>query len=293
MLTLILASTLFFGHNDPPPTYESATQGCSYAEQKLGICPDIDNGGDHVQVGGEQELPGSQGETQPQPVDISGGVPGGGGGGTGGTGGPGGVGGAPAEPEECTIDEWNESGHRCILEKPPVESEPEEPQAPVIPAITDREVATFAPPGPALSTEPAGAAIVGMPFNAIAPAQETVAGGSLFGLPVSVVFTPMSYAFDFGDGTVVSATSGGSSWDSLGLPDYAATATSHVYAGRGTFTVVASVSYRAVVDFGPWGVYPVEGLVTVSSSATTVRVVETHTALVESTCIEDPAGPGC
>ncbi|MDI6943517.1 hypothetical protein QMO46_08410 [Microbacterium barkeri] len=246
-------------------------------------CPD--NEEDHVELEGERHIPQAPPPQQQNPqqeyeyIDY----------------GDNGLPQVPGQQEErvpCRLENWPEARDQCRVEKPPAEEDPE-PEAPVIPPLTERDVLTFAPAPPSVTTEPAGIAIVGMPMNVVAPAQEHVAGGSLFGLPVTVTFTPASFAFDFGDGTVQTVGSGGSTWNDLGLPEFSATETSHAYAARGSYGVVVSVSYSAVVDFGVWGVYPVDGLVTATSAGSPVRVVEAHTALVEGSCVENPAGPGC
>ncbi|WOF21812.1 hypothetical protein N8K70_10490 [Microbacterium betulae] len=256
---------------------------CTPEETLIGLCSETRNEGDHVEIEAEHHRPGSEPPQRApyRPIDDrdSDAYDEGGG--------------SPGEGNECRVETLGTERLRCFLDRSVPEEEEDPPEAPVIPPIGERDVLAFAPAPLTVATEPDGVAVVGMPMNVVAPAQEHVAGGSLFGLPVRVVFTPASFAFDFGDGTVRTSSSGGSSWSDQGLPEFSATATSHAYASRGTYTVVASVSYNAVVDFGVWGAYPVDGLVTTSSPASSVRVVEAHTALVERSCIENPAGPGC
>ena len=54
-----------------------------------------------------------------------------------------------------------------------------------------------------------------------------------------------------------------------------------------------TVQYAASVDFGSGTWRPVSGYVTSTSGGYDVRVVEARTALVDRTCVENPAGPGC
>ena len=54
-----------------------------------------------------------------------------------------------------------------------------------------------------------------------------------------------------------------------------------------------TVQYAASVDFGSGTWRPVSGYVTSTSVGYGVRVVEARTALVDRTCVENPAGPGC
>jgi hypothetical protein len=53
------------------------------------------------------------------------------------------------------------------------------------------------------------------------------------------------------------------------------------------------VQYAASVDFGTGSWRPVAGLVSATAGGYDVRVVEVRTALVDKTCAENPAGPGC
>ncbi len=54
-----------------------------------------------------------------------------------------------------------------------------------------------------------------------------------------------------------------------------------------------TVAYSAAVSFdgGRWR--DVEGAVEVTTGGHAVRIVEARTALVDRTCLENPAGPGC
>lgn len=158
--------------------------------------------------------------------------------------------------------------------------------------VTLNDLASFAPQAPPLTGQPAGVAIVGMPANFVVDADTHTVTGELFDLPVSVRFTPVSYLFVHGDGTAREAPTGGRTWEQLGQPQFSATATSHAYGSRGTFTAHAAVRYSAAVDFGNgWAAVP--GILELSTGAYAVDVLEVRTALVERTCVEDPGGPGC
>lgn len=161
-----------------------------------------------------------------------------------------------------------------------------------LPEVTLTDVASFAPSVAPLAPEPAGVGIVGMPVNVVATASTHSQTGVLFDLPVTVRFRPVSFTFHYGDGTHRDATTGGSTWSALGLPQFSPTATSHAYSARGTYTVDADVHHEADVDFGT-GWIPVSGTLAIAAGSTSVEIVEVHTALVERTCLEDPAGVGC
>ncbi|WP_454130044.1 hypothetical protein [Microbacterium aurum] len=134
--------------------------------------------------------------------------------------------------------------------------------------------------------------IVGMPVNFVVTATTHEQTGELFDLPVTVRFTPDSVVFAYGDGVTRTAADGGRSLSALGLPQFSATPTSHAYAARGTYTASALVRYAAEVDFGS-GWVPVPGLLAIPTANATIDVLEARTALVDRTCIEDPAGVGC
>ncbi len=181
---------------------------------------------------------------------------------------------------------------RCLSDEltPEAEAEPEEGVE--IPEFTLEDVAVFAPEPPALDSEPAGVGIVGMPVNFIVPATTHTVAGELFDIPLQVRFSPVSYDFTYGDGDTRHTTTGGSTWPSLDQPQLTATPTSHAYGERGMYTVSVDVNYAASIDLGS-GWFDVPGTLTLTTPASTVEVLELHTALVEHTCVEDPTGPGC
>lgn len=275
-----------------------------------GATCEVGNGGGGVDVGGNIQVPVEQPGTGPvgPPSGGPGGGTGGGGSGGGGTGGGsgGGTGGGdggsggdePGRPDPSfpcreyplplsRDQEW------CPIDEPAAE-EPEQEQEIVIPDVIEvSDVLHFAPPTPSVSSEPKGVAIVGMPMNVVVPTEPSSSGGELFGLPVTVTFTPEQLAIDYGDGVTSTTPTNSASWESLGQAEFTPTPTSHAYAHRGRYTVSARVLSSAVVSFGPYGTVPVDGLVTSPASQTTVRAVTADTGLVDETCTENPHGPGC
>ncbi|WP_141938191.1 hypothetical protein [Microbacterium sp. SLBN-154] len=160
------------------------------------------------------------------------------------------------------------------------------------PEVTIEDLASFRPAVPHLGGEPSGFGVVGMPTNVYASASAQEIPGEILGWDVVVRFEPAAYVFSYGDGTTTRSSSGGSSWSALGQPQFTPTATSHVYAERGVYPVTVTVEYTAAVTFGStWR--PVPGVVTSSAGGYEVDVREVRTALVDRTCREDPAGPGC
>jgi len=162
----------------------------------------------------------------------------------------------------------------------------------MIPQVTIDDLASFRPAAPALTGEPAGFGVVGMPANVVAAASEQLIPGNLLGWDVVVRFRPAAYVFAYGDGSTQRTATGGSSWAQLGQAQFSPTVTSHVYRARGTYPVSVTVQYSAAVDFGT-GWHDVPGFVSASASGYDVRVVEVKTALVERTCVENAAGAGC
>ena len=161
------------------------------------------------------------------------------------------------------------------------------------PEVTLEDLASFRPTAPTLGGEPAGFGVVGMPTNLVAEASRQDIPGTVLGWDVTVRFTPVAYVFDNGDGTTTRTTTGGRSWESLRQGRFTPTATSHVYRERGTYTVTVTVEYAASVNFGSGTWRPVPGTVRATAPGYDIRVVEVRTALVDSTCTEDPHGPGC
>ncbi|MDJ0339299.1 hypothetical protein [Cryobacterium sp. PH31-O1] len=141
--------------------------------------------------------------------------------------------------------------------------------------------------------EPNGWAIIGLAANFWAGASLQIGEGLLLGEPAQVMFTPIGYHWDYGDGAAASTVTGGASWESLSLAEFATTPTSHVYTDKGTYTVTLTVDYRADYSFGDQGWRPVVGIVTVPSAPFTVLAARESTVLVAEDCNTNPRGPGC
>lgn len=167
---------------------------------------------------------------------------------------------------------------------------PESVPAELRPTIDD--VASFAPASVELLDQPDGVGVAGLPMNFVASVQAHTADGILFDVPVSVHFAPVEVVFDYGDGVVLTSTTGGATWEALGLPQFSATSTSHAYTARGTYTARASVRYAAAYSFGA-GWIPIDGRLTIPTTASSIEILEARTALVARTCQENPSGPGC
>ncbi|TFD84932.1 PKD domain-containing protein [Cryobacterium serini] len=157
--------------------------------------------------------------------------------------------------------------------------------------VSDLE--NFPAPAAPSGMEPNGWAVVGLAANFWAGASAQVGEGLLLGQPAQVMFTPIGYRWNYGDGTAGSSVTGGASWEDLGVAEFASTATSHVYTTKGTYSVVLTVEYRADYSFGDQGWRPVEGIVTVPSAPFAVVAANESTVLVAEDCNVNPHGPGC
>lgn len=158
--------------------------------------------------------------------------------------------------------------------------------------ITLTELASFAPAVPSLQNDPTGFGVVGLPTNFYAPAETQTFDVVLRGRPVTVTFTPVSFVFDTGDGTVFTTDSGGTAWTAAGEAQFTRTPTSHTYRARGTYAATVTIHYSATVTIGTY-VIPIDGTIPITSAPSSIQVVEVRTALVDKTCDENPGGPGC
>lgn len=168
---------------------------------------------------------------------------------------------------------------------------PPPPAAPGTPTISD--VARFLVGNPTVTSEPKGWTIAGAQTNFIASAGEREQAGELLGQPVTVHFTPVAYAWRYGDGRGQTVGTPGRSWAASDLPNFSKTATSHAYANRGTYTVTVTVAFAARYQFAGQGWVDIAGTLGLTSDPITVTVKGVKTVLVGKTCDENPSGPGC
>lgn len=234
---------------------------CPPAQLHLGIC--TNNDGTTVTVGGEQTTPGSGGGT---------------GGGSGNETTP-----PPPIPPWCAIDDPSMVYVTECITNP----------TPSTPTVTITDLVQFTPPPSPITVEPSNIAIVGLPSNFIATTSRVVnMSGTLFGRDVQIRFTPDLHRFSYGDGTTKTVATKGRTWAAAGQAQFTATATSHVYAARGTYTVRVDILYLARVNFGT-GWRDVSGHVTARGPERQIRTYATKAALVAHTCNEVPTAAGC
>ncbi|WP_194763282.1 hypothetical protein [Microbacterium sp. UFMG61] len=206
----------------------------------------------------------------------------------------------PARPSDRAIrlaDCMDDSGTvRCHEPTRPGEPSPLRengaPAAPATPTITITDLARFAPPPVSAKAEPGNVGIADLPTNFTTTATTHTQAGELFGIPLTVRFTPDTYAYDYGDGTTATLTAPGQTWEALGLPQFSPTAATHVYRERGEYSVILITGYTVEIDLGT-GWIPLAGQITTTGTPQTIRILEARTALVAHTCTEDPDGIGC
>ena len=134
-------------------------------------------------------------------------------------------------------------------------------------SVSASELASIAPNNATIKMEPNGWSLLNKPTNFWVTASSQTKSGTLLGHPITVTFTPSHVDWDYGDGDGGTATSStvGASWETLGLPNFSTTQTSHTYTERGTYTVTATIHYSAVVSVAGRTI-DVDGYVSTSST---------------------------
>lgn len=155
------------------------------------------------------------------------------------------------------------------------------------------DLVNFRSTAPAQVMEPSGWAVTGLPINFYAVASANVKSGMLLGYPADVRFTPVSYHWDYGDGTATTLRSGGASWAARGLAEFSATPTSHVFTSRGVIAVTLSVEYAAEYRFASQTWRSVQGTLALSADPLIAVAGDAKTVLVGQDCSRNPTGPGC
>jgi hypothetical protein len=164
---------------------------------------------------------------------------------------------------------------------------------PATPAVTLTDLARFTPVTPGLISEPAGWAIKGLPANFIADEPIVTTSGALLGTTAQVRFTPVGFAWNFGDGSSASTATGGSTWAALGQSAFSATPTSHVYLSAGTFTVQVTVTLAATYQLGSGAWQSISGTLTRSRSLAIRVSASSAPLLVTAPCAPGNAAVGC
>jgi hypothetical protein len=167
------------------------------------------------------------------------------------------------------------------------------PAVPATPAVTLSDLAAFVPRTPGIHSEPAGWALIGLPANFIAIEPTHDVSGSLLGSAATVRFTPLSFAWSYGDGQSRTTTSAGASWASLGQATFSPTPTSHVFTRAGTFDVRVSVLLRASYRVGSGSWVAVSGTLTRTTSISLLVAQGSIPLLVARGCLPRTVALGC
>jgi hypothetical protein len=193
----------------------------------------------------------------------------------------------PRDPNALVCDQPD----LCPDALPPAD-DPAPPPAPTA-GVSMSDLASFYPSKLGLASEPNGWAVVGLDTNFFADAPAHMATGRLLNRQASVLFTPTSFEWDYGDGHRATTNTAGRSWSELGVAEFSTTPTSHIYITTGTFNVQLTVVYTAQYRFGGGAWRDVPG--TLRLQAPTLKVVASNasTVLVQRDCAADPGGPGC
>lgn len=159
--------------------------------------------------------------------------------------------------------------------------------------VTWADIATFSPTEGEAGMEPNGWAVIGLPTNFFASSAAHVQDGVLLGRAASVRFTPVSFHWDYGDGTSATLATAGSSWAELGVGEFGETPTSHVFQRAGNYTVILAVEFAAEykLDGLPWT--PIAGTIEIPTAPLTLTADTANTVLVGKECTANPRGPGC
>lgn len=168
--------------------------------------------------------------------------------------------------------------------------------APTIPTpttVTLNDIASFRPDVGTNAMQPNGWAVVGLDTNFFSRGGADVVDGSLLGGPAQVRFTPIAWTWSYGDGTTRRATTAGGTWAELGIPEFDATPTSHVYAAKGSYTITLTIDYAAEYRLGDAAWVRIPGTLSLPANPLTITVGSAKTVLVEEDCRVNPSGPGC
>lgn len=166
--------------------------------------------------------------------------------------------------------------------------------APAVPTtLTLSDIASFRPDVGTNAMQPNGWAVVGLDTNFFSREGAEVVDGSLLGGPAQVRFTPVAWTWSYGDGATRRATTAGGTWAELGIPEFDATPTSHVYAAKGSYTITLAIDYAAEYRLGSGAWVPIAGVLSLPSNPLAITVGSAKTVLVDEDCRVNPSGPGC
>ncbi|GAA3818160.1 PKD domain-containing protein [Cellulomonas soli] len=164
-----------------------------------------------------------------------------------------------------------------------------------VPAFTAQDLRDLLIVSGSVDLEPAaGPLLVNMANVVHTDAATQTFAPTLLGFAFEVEVTPISYIWDFADGTApLRTTDAGSAYRSGSGDDLDGYLT-HAYAQPGTHAITLTTTWSGryrVVGRTDW--QDVIGTATTTATSRTFDVVERHANLVSGDCADDPAAPGC
>jgi hypothetical protein len=159
--------------------------------------------------------------------------------------------------------------------------------------ITLADIARFRPAPGVQRMEPDGWVVVGLPANIYSIVGTQIVPGELLGQSADVRFTPVAWQWNYGDGAVATLPTKGGTWAALGLREFDATPTSHVYRQAGSYTIRLSIVYRAEYRIAGGPFIPIAGTITLPANELHITASGAKTVLVDRDCTVAPRGPGC
>jgi hypothetical protein len=159
--------------------------------------------------------------------------------------------------------------------------------------VTLSDIARFRPAPGIQRMEPDGWVVVGLPANIYSIVDAQIVAGELLGQSADVRFTPIGWRWDYGDGSTAALTTKGGTWAALGLREFDASPTSHVYRQAGSYTIRLSIVYRAEYRIAGGPFIPIAGSITLPANELHITASGAKTVLVDRDCTVAPRGPGC
>lgn len=159
--------------------------------------------------------------------------------------------------------------------------------------VTLADIARFRPAPGIQRMEPDGWVVVGLPANIYSIVDTQIVAGELLGQSADVRFTPVAWQWNYGDGTAASLPTRGGTWAALGLREFDATPTSHIYQRAGSYTIRLSIVYRAEYRIAGGPFTPIAGTITLPANELHITASGAKTVLVDRDCTVAPRGPGC
>ena len=159
--------------------------------------------------------------------------------------------------------------------------------------VTLSDIARFRPSPGVQRMEPDGWVVVGLPANIYSIVDRQIVPGELLGQSADVRFTPVAWHWSYGDGATATLATKGGTWASLGLDEFDATPTSHVYERAGSYTIRLSISFRAEYRIAGGPFVPIVGTITLPANELHITASGAKTVLVDRDCTVAPRGPGC